>query len=97
MTNCESAFPKTFQEVKKTIENIRKQKYGKPPTNCEEIKTEFEKPEIFENLGLPVEFSNDHYLFMCNMETKHFPLFTPQCLVKRQMPILIYFNMCTNI
>lgn len=33
------------------MENCRKQKYGKPPTNCEEIKREFEKVEVFEALG----------------------------------------------
>lgn len=33
------------------MENCRKQKYGKAPTNCEEIKREFEKVEVFEALG----------------------------------------------
>lgn len=48
---CDGLYPKTFPEVKGTLENFRKQKYGKAPINCEEIKREFEKPEIFEYLG----------------------------------------------
>lgn len=45
------AFPKAFSEVKRTLENCREQKYGKAPTNCEEIQREFEKNNIFEELG----------------------------------------------
>lgn len=48
---CDGPFPKTFNEVKRTLENCRKQKYGKPPTNCEEILREFQREEIFESLG----------------------------------------------
>lgn len=49
---CDRPFPKTFREVKRTIENIRQQKYGKAPRNCLEIQAEFQKADIFENLCL---------------------------------------------
>lgn len=49
---CDDGFPRTFDEVKRTIENCRQQKYGKPPQNCEEIQREFAKKEIYESLGL---------------------------------------------
>lgn len=48
---CDGPFPKTFDEVKRTLENCRKQKYGKAPTNCEEILREFQRQEIFTSLG----------------------------------------------
>lgn len=46
------AFPKNFSEVKRTLQDCRKKKYGKAPTNCREILAEFQKPDIFEQLGL---------------------------------------------
>lgn len=49
---CDGPFPKTFEEVKRTLENCRKQKYGKAPTNCREIEREFAKANIFESLGI---------------------------------------------
>lgn len=49
---CDGAFPKNFSEVKRTLENCRDKKFGKAPVNCLEIRREFEKPEIFDLLGL---------------------------------------------
>lgn len=52
-TRCaDIPFPKKFTEVKRTIEEIRKQRYGKAPTNGKEVLEEFSKPEIFQKLGL---------------------------------------------
>lgn len=48
---CDSAFPKSFDEVKRTLNNCRRLKFGNPPRNCEEIQREFQKEELFENLG----------------------------------------------
>lgn len=45
-------YPKNFSEISRTLEDIRKQKYGKPPKNGEEIKEEFNKPNVYQNLGL---------------------------------------------
>lgn len=50
-TLCNNAFPQTFSEVKRTLEECRRAKYGKAPTTGEEIQSDFRKFEIFEDLG----------------------------------------------
>lgn len=50
-SKCTSAYPQDFDNIEKTLRNYRKTKYGKSPTTAEEIQMEFEKPEVFEDLG----------------------------------------------
>lgn len=46
---CEDTpYPKVFDEFRKTLSNCRKQKYGKAPTNGQEILAEFEKEYVSE-------------------------------------------------
>lgn len=44
-------YPQEFAEVKRTLEDCRKKKYGKAPMNGEEILLEFQKENVFEDLG----------------------------------------------
>lgn len=46
-----SEYPRTFDEFKKTLSNIRKKKYGKSPTNGREILLEFQKENVREEYG----------------------------------------------
>lgn len=48
---CAGPFPKTFAEVKRTIENYSKTKYGKSPKSAEEILQEFQRPQVLADLG----------------------------------------------
>lgn len=48
---CDGDYPKTFDEVSKTLSTIRKMKYGKNPTNGTEILEEFQKEHISKQLG----------------------------------------------
>lgn len=56
-----SEFPQTFDEVRKTIENYRKNKYGKSPTTPKEIAEAFEKEVIMTNLGKSLHFERDDF------------------------------------
>lgn len=49
---CDGNYPQNFDEVKKTLENRRKLKYGKAPTSGEEIRAEFQKPDVLKDLGM---------------------------------------------
>lgn len=54
---CEGTpYPKVFREFKKTLGNYRKQKYGKAPTNGEEVLREFEKDAVRTDYGYSVLF-----------------------------------------
>lgn len=44
-------YPKVFDEFKKTLSNIRKLKYGKSPTNGNEVLLEFQKENVRNNYG----------------------------------------------
>lgn len=48
---CIGPFPKNFENIERTLRDLRKSKYGKSPSTPEEIAREFEKPHIIENLG----------------------------------------------
>lgn len=49
---CEKTpYPKVFDEFKKTLQNCRKQRYGKSPINGTEILVEFEKQSVLDNYG----------------------------------------------
>lgn len=48
---CNGPYPKTFSEFKKTLTNIRKRRYGKNPTNGEEVLAEFQKEEVLRDYG----------------------------------------------
>lgn len=64
-------FPKKFTEVKRTLEDIRKARYGKAPTNGKEILQEFSKPEVFQNLGLSLH--REHGVFFNKVDiSEHF-------------------------
>lgn len=62
---CKGApYPKVYDEFKKTLSNIRKAKYGKSPTNGEEILLEFENEFIQKEYGFSLlqehgDFLND--------------------------------------
>lgn len=49
---CDGNYPQNFDEVKKTLENCRRAKYGKAPTTGEEIFKEFQKPDVLSDLGI---------------------------------------------
>lgn len=51
---CDGVFPKTFDEVKKTLQNIRKVKYGNAPINGQQILEAFQQQQIRENLGYSI-------------------------------------------
>lgn len=44
-------FPARFYDVKRTLSNYRKKRYGKSPTTAMEIQQEMLKPDIFDALG----------------------------------------------
>lgn len=46
-----SEYPRTFNEFKKTLTNIRSQKYGKSPTNGREVLLEFQKESVRNEYG----------------------------------------------
>lgn len=64
-------FPKKFDEVKRTLEECRKQRYGKAPRNGREIIQEFSKTEGYQNLGLSLH--RERGVFFNRMEVnEHF-------------------------
>lgn len=48
---CNGDYPRTFDEMRRTMEDWRKAKYGKAPKNAKEIEDAFKKSDIFETLG----------------------------------------------
>lgn len=63
---CEGPFPQTFSEIKRTLECCRREKYGKAPSTAEEIRLEFQKQEIFEDLGKSRH--REHDVFFNNIQ-----------------------------
>lgn len=61
---CDGRFPKNYDECKKNLYNIRKNRYGRAPTNGNEVIAEFKKEFICNHLGYslaknPAPFFND--------------------------------------
>lgn len=48
---CVGPFPKNFENIERTMRDLRKSKFGKSPGSLEEIAHEFNKPHIVEELG----------------------------------------------
>lgn len=62
----EVPFPKKYNEVKRTLEEFRKQRYGRAPKNGEEIIKELSKPEVYQSLGLSLH--RERGIFFNKME-----------------------------
>lgn len=48
---CKGPFPKNYEKYERTLRDVRKTRFGKSPTTPREIELEFQKPEIFNDLG----------------------------------------------
>lgn len=48
---CTGSYPKTYDELKKTISNHRTNRFGKAPINGTEILEKFEKEQILKDYG----------------------------------------------
>lgn len=48
---CKSQFPVPLHKIYRTLKDLKNKKYGKSPTNCDEIKAAFENPAIMNDLG----------------------------------------------
>lgn len=48
---CNGPYPKVFDEVKKTISNVRKNRFGKNPINGAEVLAAFEREQVMNDYG----------------------------------------------
>lgn len=48
---CNGAYPKVFDELKKTISNLRKNRYGKAPVNGAEVLAAFQREQVLRDYG----------------------------------------------
>lgn len=49
---CSGPYPQSFESIERTLRNYRKTKYGKSPNTPQEIEAEFQKQDVFRDLGL---------------------------------------------
>lgn len=48
---CQGPFPKKFEKCERTLQDLRKTRFGASPKTPHEIEIEFRKPEILNSLG----------------------------------------------
>lgn len=48
---CSGPFPRNYENVEKTLRELRKNQYGKSPSNVEEIRKAFETEAVMNGLG----------------------------------------------
>lgn len=48
---CSGPYPKVFPQVKKTISNLRKNRFGKAPDNGTEVLEAFQKEQVMRDYG----------------------------------------------
>lgn len=49
--NVDGPFPVRYSKIERTLRNLRKTRYERSPTNCEEIITAFQNQSIMDDLG----------------------------------------------
>lgn len=62
---CNGPYPKVFDEVKKTISNFRKNRFGKNPLNGAEVLAAFEREQVMNDYGFSL--LQDHGRFFDNV------------------------------